>query len=109
MPLTPRERVLSTINHQEPDRVPIIVGTSNTTSMKTRPYRALKKLLGIESEDRYIYDWPELGTILPDEAILQRLRSDARGVLDLYPQWVYERNRKRPEHNKVLFSCWLYC
>ncbi len=102
MPLTPRERVLSTINHQEPDRVPIIVGTSNTTSMKTRPYRALKKLLGIESEDRYIYDWPELGTILPDEAILQRLRSDARGVLDLYPQWVYERNRKRPEHSPFM-------
>jgi len=102
MPLTPRERVLSAINHQEPDRVPIIVGTSNTTSMKTRPYQALKKLLGIESEDRYIYDWPELGTILPDEAILQRLHSDARGVLDAYPQRVYERNHNRPAHSPFI-------
>jgi len=102
MPLTPRERVLSAINHQEPDRVPIIVGTSNTTSMKTRPYQALKKLLGIESEDRYIYDWPELGTILPDEAILQRLHSDARGVLDAYPQRVHERNHNRPAHSPFI-------
>jgi len=102
MPLTPRERVLSAINHQEPDRVPIIVGTSNTTSLKARPYQGLKKLLGIESPDRYIYEWPELGTILPDEAVLQRLHSDARGVLDLYPQWVYERNRKRPEHDSFI-------
>lgn len=102
MPLTPRERVLAAINHREPDRVPIIVGTSNTTSLKARPYQGLKKLLGIESEDRYIYEWPELGTILPDEAVLQRLRSDARGVLDSYPQWVYERNRKRPPHDPFI-------
>lgn len=102
MPLTPKERVLLAVNHQEPDRVPIIIGTSNTTSMKAKPYRALKKLLDIEAEERYIYNWPELGTILPDEAVLRRLRSDARGVLDLYPQWVYERNRNRPEHSPFL-------
>lgn len=102
MSLSPRERVLLAINHEEPDRVPIIVGTSNTTSMKLKPYRALKKLLGIESEERYIYDWPELGTLLLDEAVLHRLHSDARGVLDLYPQWIYERNRKRPEHDPFL-------
>jgi uroporphyrinogen decarboxylase len=75
------------------------VGTSNTTSLKARPYQGLKKLLGIESPDRYIYDWPELGTILPDESVLQRLHSDARGVLDAYPQRVYERNRNRPAHS----------
>jgi uroporphyrinogen decarboxylase len=102
MALSSRERALTAISHQEPDRVPIIIGTSNTTGMKLKPYRALKQLLGIDSEDRYIYDWPELGTVLPDEKILQRLHSDARGVLDLYPQWVYERNRSRPEHSPFL-------
>ncbi len=49
------------------------------------PYRGLKALLGIEAEDRYIYDWPELGTALPDEAVLERLHSDVRPVLDAFP------------------------
>ena len=102
MPLTPRERVLTTLDHKEPDRVPIILGTSNTTSMKLRPYQGLKKLLGIQGEDRYIYDWPELGTILPDEAVLRRLRSDARGVLDAYPRHILERNQARPPHDPFI-------
>ena len=102
MALSPRERVLMTINHQEPDRVPIILGTSNTTGMKLKPYQGLKQLLGVESEDRYIYEWPELGTVLADEKVLQRLRADARGVLDLYPSWVYEKNRARPEHSPFI-------
>jgi uroporphyrinogen decarboxylase len=70
--------------------------------MKHPPYVGLKKLLGIETEDRYIYDWPELGTILPEEVIIQRLHGDARGVLDCYPQWVYDRNKARPAHAPFL-------
>ena len=98
MPITPRERVQMAINHEQPDRIPIIIGTSNTTSMKMLPYQRLKALIGIQAEDRYLYDWPELGTALPDEATLERLHSDARGVLDRFPAWVYERNRNRPPH-----------
>ena len=105
MSMTPRERVIATINHQEPDRVPIIIGTSNTTSMKLKPYKGLKTLLGITSEDRFIYDWPELGTVFPDEAILQRLHSDARGLLDSYPEQVQQRNKNRPPHTPF-FDDW---
>ena len=57
-----RERVLTTMNHEEPDRVPIIMGVSNATSIKMETYRKLKQLLGIEAEDHYLYDWVELGT-----------------------------------------------
>lgn len=102
MSMTSRERVLAAINHREPDRVPMILGTSNTTGMKGNVYRNLKKYLGIEAGDRYIYDWPELGTALLDEQTLQRLHSDARGVLDLYPSWVYERNQSRPPHDPFI-------
>jgi len=102
MSLSSRERVLLSINHEEPDRVPIILGTSNTTGMKVAPYRGLQKFLGVESIERYIYDWPELGTVLPDETVLRRLHSDARGLLDRYPEWVYERNRLRPEHSPFM-------
>ncbi len=99
MTLTPRERVWMTLHHEAPDRVPILLGTSNTTSMKMPAYRRLKERLGIEAEDRYLYDWPELGTAMPDEETLHRLHSDARGVLDRFPDWVYRQNRDRPPHS----------
>lgn len=100
--MTPRERLLTALDHRVPDRVPIIIGTSNTTGIKMPAYRRLKALLGIEALDEYIYDWPELGTARLDERTLERLRGDARGVLDRYPSWVYERNRGRPEHAPFL-------
>ncbi len=98
MPLTPRERVRLTLDHQEPDRVPIIIGTSNTTTLKMRPYRRLKALLGIQAADDYIYEWPELGSAAPAEPVLERLHGDARGVLDRFPAHVYARNQSRPPH-----------
>jgi iron(II)-dependent oxidoreductase len=47
MPMTSRQRVLAAINHEEPDRVPIIIGASSATSLKARLYRRLKSLRGI--------------------------------------------------------------
>ena len=58
--------------------------------------------MGIESEERYLYDWPELGSALPDEKVLQRLHSDVRGVLDRFPKKVYERNKTRAEHSPFI-------
>lgn len=102
MPMTPRERVLAALAHEEPDRVPIILGTSNTTGMKMPVYRALKRELGIEAPERYIYDWPELGTALMDEPAFRRLHADARGLLDRFPAWVYERARSRDPHDPFI-------
>ena len=102
MPITPRQRVLMVLNHEEPDRVPIIIGTSNTTTMKIRAYRRLKSLLGIEGPDRFIYDWPELGSADPDETVLERLHGDARSVLDRFPAEVYTRNRAREPHTPFI-------
>jgi uroporphyrinogen decarboxylase len=104
MSMTPRERVLAAINHEQPDRVPIVLGVSNATGIKMKPYQDLKKLLGMEAEDRYIYDWPELGTADPDEETLIRLHSDVRGVLDREPQSTMERNRTREPHSPCIDS-----
>jgi uroporphyrinogen decarboxylase len=102
MAMTSRERVLAAINHEEPDRVPLIIGTSNTTSLKMKPYRRLTALLGIAAEDHYIYNWPELGTAALDEKTLRRLGSDARGVLDRFPEAVYRRNHERAPHSPFI-------
>jgi uroporphyrinogen decarboxylase len=98
MPLTSRERVVMAVNHEEPDRVPVIVGTSNTTTMKAKACRRLMALLGIQAAESYLYDWPELGSAELDETLLERLHGDARGVLDRFPAQVYARNRSRPPH-----------
>ena len=104
MAITPRERVLMAMAHEEPDRVPIILGVSNATGIKMGPYRDLKELLGIDAPDDYLYDWPELGTAAIDEKTMERLHSDVRGVLDLEPAALIECSRTRPEHSDYIDS-----
>ncbi len=104
MPLTPRERVLCTLDHQEPDRVPIVIGVSNATGIKMKPYQDIKKIIGVSAPDEYIYQWPELGTARIDEATMVRLRSDVRGVRDLEPAHVLRANRERPSHSDYIDS-----
>lgn len=104
MPLTPRERVLTAINYEEPDRVPVVIGVSNATGIKMLPYKGIKAIAGIEAPDDYIYDWPELGTALIDETTMRRLHSDVRGVLDLEPETVRKRNAEREPHSNYIDS-----
>jgi uroporphyrinogen decarboxylase len=102
MSMTSRERVLAVLNGETPDRVPIVIGASNATGIKMKAYRRLKAYLEIQAEDHYLYDWPELGTADPDEATLERLHSDVRGVHDRSPSETCRRNRERPEHSPYI-------
>lgn len=104
MSMTPRERVLATINHEQPDRVPLVIGVSNATGIKMKPYQGIKKLAGIQAPDRFMYEWPELGTAEIDEQTMLRLHSDVRGVLDLEPEKVRQRNRAREPHSDCIDS-----
>jgi len=51
MSMTSRERVLYVLNHQIPDRVPIILGVCNATGIKMHTYRQIKTLAGIKAPD----------------------------------------------------------
>jgi len=102
--MEPRERVLAALEHTEPDRVPIVLGVSNATGIKMLPYQRLKELAGIQAPDEYIYEWPELGTAAVDEGTMLRLHVDVRGVLDLEPEQVRERNRTREPHAPFIDS-----
>jgi uroporphyrinogen decarboxylase len=73
---TSRERVLLALNHREPDRVPVDLGTSNATSITVPAYERLKAYLSIDAPTRImdrIYQVVEV-----DEAILQRFSVDTR-------------------------------
>jgi uroporphyrinogen decarboxylase len=100
--MTSRQRVLAALNHEEPDRVPIVIGASNATSMRLRPYQELAELAGLQAEEHYLYNWPELGSIAPSEEVLQRLHSDVRGVLDRFPLETQTRNKNRAPHSPFI-------
>ncbi len=46
--MTSRERVRRAIDHQEPDRVPLDLGSTLVTGIAASVYAKLKKTLGIE-------------------------------------------------------------
>ncbi len=102
--MTSRERVLAAINHEKPDRVPIVIGVSNATGIKMKPYQGIKAIAGIQAPDNYMYDWPELGTAEIDEATMQRLHSDVRGVRDAHPLETLRRNQEREPHSPFIGS-----
>jgi uroporphyrinogen decarboxylase len=104
VPMTSRERVLTTIQHEQPDRIPLVIGVSNATGIKMKPYKGIKDIAGIRAPDDYLYDWPELGTAEIDEETMRRLHSDVRGVLDLEPERVRKRNRDRDPHSDYIDS-----
>jgi uroporphyrinogen decarboxylase len=104
MTMTSRDRVLAAINHEEPDRVPLVIGVSNATGIKMKTYQGIKELVGIKAPDNYIYDWPELGTAEIDEATMRRLHSDVRGVRDVHPSDTLKRNRERERHSPFIDS-----
>ena len=71
--MTPRERVLTSLNHEEPDRVPLDLGGLSTT-IETAPYSELKKYLGVKSETKlFLRDHVE-----PPEEVMKRFGIDTR-------------------------------
>ncbi len=77
--MTPRERVLRALNHQEPDRVPIDLGGTIITSITRSSYIALKQQLQSPVQEIKMLDYVQQ---LPyvDEALLQRFCVDFRLV-----------------------------
>ena len=77
--MTPRERVLLALNHQEPDRIPIDLGGTIVSSIAKSSYVTLKQHLGLPQEEITMLDYVQQ---LPyvDEALMQRLGVDLRMV-----------------------------
>lgn len=69
-----RERVRATLNHEEPDRVPIDFGGHRSSGISAIAYRKLKETLGITSGAIYVYDVVQQLAIVEDEVL------DAIGV-----------------------------
>ncbi|NLN16202.1 MAG: hypothetical protein GX182_02660 [Firmicutes bacterium] len=79
MTMTPRERVLKALNHEETDRVPIDFGSTNNTGITAPAYERLKDYLGVQRET-HIFDRSQQ-LVYVDEEVLQRFSVDTRGLI----------------------------
>ncbi|HZY44378.1 MAG TPA: uroporphyrinogen decarboxylase family protein [Anaerolineae bacterium] len=76
--MTSRERVWTTLNHQEPDRVPLDIGGGASTTIVVEGYEKFKQKLGVSSEIRIMNKAFRLARL--DEEVMKRLGSDCRPV-----------------------------
>ena len=77
--MTSRERVLKTLNHEEPDKVPIDLGSMRSTGIMAIAYNRLKKYLNIEGGYTRVFDIGQQLAELEQE-ILDRFEVD---IIDL--------------------------
>jgi uroporphyrinogen decarboxylase len=77
--MTSRERVVASLNHQEPDRVPIALGQAVGDGITLVAYRNLLRHLGMDEGMAQLKD-TRAQTAKVDEQVLRRFRVDFRGI-----------------------------
>ena len=70
-----RERVLTALNHREPDRVPVDLSGHRSSGIAAMAYRRLREHLGLEPRPIRVYD-PIQQLAIVDEDVLQRFGVD---------------------------------
>lgn len=77
-----RERLLKALAHQEPDRVPLDLGSTQVTGIHAIAYHRLRQVLGLPPAEAQICDHIQ-GLVLPDTDVIERLGVDVRGLFPL--------------------------
>ena len=80
--MTSRERVLSALNHSEPDRVPFDLGSTQVSGIHRVAYQRVRELAGLPPIEPGICDHIQ-GLALPDQDFMERFRVDTRGIFVL--------------------------
>ncbi len=91
-----RERVMSSINHREPDRVPIDLGSTPSSGISAIAYNNLKKHMGINTGSTRVYDVVQQ-VAQPEDGILQRFGIDVADVGRMF-------NDKASDWHEVVLS-----
>ena len=77
-----RERVLKALNHEEPDRVPYDLGSTQLTGISVVAYQNLREHLGLSKEEIVLSDSIQQ-LAMPSEDLLKTLKVDTRGLFPL--------------------------
>ena len=73
--MTSRERVLTALNHREPDRIPIDLSGHRSSGIAAMAYAKLRDYLGLPKKPIRVYD-PVQQLAIVDEDLLQRFKVD---------------------------------
>lgn len=79
--MTRRERVLTTLKRQPPDRVPVDLGGTLASTINIHAYRRLMAHLGFGADPPVAYLSRRSNSVLPDERLLTHLDVDCRAVI----------------------------
>ena len=90
-----RERALAALNHQEPDCVPIDLGSTIVTTITRTAYDQLRDYLHMSPDETPNISHRQMDTVYPQEDLLQRYQVDFRPVY-LQGPW-YFKTREIPE------------
>jgi hypothetical protein len=77
-----RARLLTALNHREPDRIPLDLGSTQVTGIHSVAYRHLRACLGLPPvEPRLCDEVQQLAS--PDDDVIEHLGVDVRGLFPL--------------------------
>jgi len=82
--MSPRERIILSLKHKEPDRIPVDFGGMRSTGIMAIAYNRLKDYLGIKGGETRVYD------------IVQQLAEPEQDILNLFSVDVIDLNRTLP-------------
>lgn len=77
-----RERLLTTLDHREPDRIPFDLGSTQVTGIHVVAYRGLRQVLGLPRVEPHRCDSIQQ-LALPDDDVIEKLGVDVRGLFPL--------------------------
>jgi len=84
--MTPRERVLAALRHEQPDRVPLDLGGLESSGMTAMAYNALRAHLGMPQGRTQVYDTYQQIARIEDD-LLERFEVDTVPLLMEPRQW----------------------
>ena len=97
---TARQRVLKTLNHEQPDRIPFDLASTLVTGITKNAYINLAAHLGEAVEEVVLYDTVQQLPVV-DERILEKLEVDVRGLI---PNFVRKQPAVKDEGNCLTFT-----
>jgi uroporphyrinogen decarboxylase len=77
-----RARLLMTLAHQEPNRIPLDLGSTQVTGIHVIAYQRLREVLGLSPVEAQMCDSIQ-GLALPDPDVIECLGVDVRGLFPL--------------------------
>ena len=77
-----RERILKSLNHKEPDRIPYDLAGTTWTGITHTAYKNLVDHLGFE-EEKPVWSDVIQQIVIPSQYILDFLKADVRGLFKL--------------------------